>query len=229
MKKLGLIGGTGPESTIVYYRELTQGVAKRSGGVFPYMTIESLSVVDVLRYCAEDDLQGLADYLAAGFEHLGKSGVDFAALTGITVHIVMDELKKKSPVPIISMMDVTRDYAAAKGYKKLALMGTQPTMEKDFFKKPFWEKGIEIVTPEAEDLMVVGNAIENELEYGQVKPDTVARLTAIAHGLIEKKGAQALILGCTELPLAFENVTLPVEKIDVMRLHIARLTDLILE
>ena len=141
----------------------------------------------------------------------------------------MDELVKKSPLPIISIMDVTCDYAALKGYKKLALLGTLPTMENDFFKKPFAEKGIDIVVPDPAERQFIGKAIENELEYGLVKQETVEKMKGIAGRMIEEEDVQGIILGCTELPLVFDSVELPVEKLDVMRLHIDKLIDLILQ
>jgi aspartate racemase len=95
MSKIGLIGGTGPESTVIYYRDIVYGVQTKTGkAFFPNMAIESLSVFDVLGYCERQDYKGLVSYLLAGIQNLEGAGVQCAALTGITPHIVFDELEK---------------------------------------------------------------------------------------------------------------------------------------
>lgn len=229
MNKLGLIGGTGPESTIVYYKGIEYGVQQKSGrSFFPNLTIESLSVFDVLDFCGKQDYAGLTAYLLKGVHNLAAAGAQYAALTGITPHIVFDELSDASPIPLISMVDTARDYAAAHGYKKICLLGTLPTMEGTFFQNSFAKRCIEVVTPNAEERAYIGTKIETELEYGKVLPETQRTFKAIAERIIREEQAQAVVLGCTELPLIFNDVELPVPYIDVMQVHINALVDLIM-
>lgn len=229
MQKLGLIGGTGPESTLIYYQKLTHGVAKQMGGQFPYMTIESLSVYDVLEYCRQKDWDGLTNYLMKGINNLIKCGCNYVTLTGITPHVVIDQLQKLSSVPVVSIMDAACDYTQTKGYNKVLLLGTEPTMSGSFFKRPFEQRGIQVVVPDPSDLKYIGDAIENELEAGIVKDSTLEQLRKISNQIISQSNVQAVILGCTELPLAFNHIQLPVEKIDVMDVHINRLIQIITE
>lgn len=230
MKKLGLIGGTGPESTIVYYRELTQGVQKRLGrAVFPPLCIDSLSVFELLDFCEKGEYDRLADYLLAGLRNLSSAGAEVAALTGITAHIVFDQLSQRSPIPIVSMVDTACAYAAGRGYTKIALLGTLPTMNGTFFQQPFLKKGIEVVTPTESEKAYIGEKIAAELEYGTVLHTTKLEMTRIAQRLIAEEQVQAVVLGCTELPLLFDQVELPVEKLDVMHIHIEALIGKILE
>ena len=99
MNKLGLIGGTGSESTIEYYKGIEYGVQQKSGhSFFPNLTIESLSVFDVLGFCGKQDYAGLTEYLLKGVRNLAAAGAQYAALTGITPHIVFDELSQASPI-----------------------------------------------------------------------------------------------------------------------------------
>ena len=150
MKKLGLIGGIGPESTIEYYRSIEYGVQKKSGqNFFPNITIESLNVFDVLNLCKKQDYDGLTDYLLNGINQLSAAGVQYAALTGITTHIVFDALSKVSPVPLVSMVDTASEFAKAHRYRKVCLLGTLPTMNGTFFQQSFESKGIEVITPDA--------------------------------------------------------------------------------
>ena len=226
MKKLGLIGGTGPESTIVYYRELTHGVQKRLGRpFFPRLTVESLSVFEVLPFCARGELDGLTAYLLDGVRALAGSGCDAAALTGITPHIVFERLQEASPIPLVSMVQTACDAARKRGWKRIALWGTTPTMRGTFFQKAFAKAGIAVITPS--EMTFIGGKIETELEYGRVVPATRETLNEIARRMARDEGIEAVVLGCTELPLLFEAEPLPLPALDVMKIHIAALVDMI--
>ncbi|ERL21972.1 aspartate racemase [Oribacterium sp. oral taxon 078 str. F0263] len=229
MNKLGLIGGTGPESTIVYYKGIEYGVQQKSGrSFFPNLAIESLSVFDILGFCERQDHAGLTAYLLKGISNLAAAGAQYGALTGITPHIVFDELAKASPVPLISMVDTARDFAVAHGYGKICLLGTLPTMEGVFFQNSFAKRGIDVVTPNAKEKNYIGTKIETELEFGKVLPDTQQKFKEIVERIIREEQVQAVVLGCTELPLIFDGVELSVPYIDVMQVHIDVLVDLIM-
>ena len=106
MKKLGLIGGMGPESTIPYYHDIVYGVQEKlEDGNFPMLTIESVNVFDVLKYCADEKYDELIEYLLKAVYNVKNAGADFAALSANTPHIVFDELQKKSPIPLLSIID----------------------------------------------------------------------------------------------------------------------------
>ncbi|WP_252319401.1 MULTISPECIES: aspartate/glutamate racemase family protein [Symbiopectobacterium] len=108
MKKLGLIGGTGPESTLLYYRKFVYDANKRNGDTFfQNLTIESINVYDVLAMCSLKDYAGLTDYLAEAVRHLTAAGAEVAALTGNTPHIVFNELQACSAIPLVSIIDAT--------------------------------------------------------------------------------------------------------------------------
>ena len=230
MKKLGLIGGTGPESTIEYYKGIEYGVQRRSGrSFFPHLTIESLSVFDVLGFCERRDYAGLTEYLLKGIKNLAAAGAECAALTGITPHIVFDELAAVAPIPLISMVDTARDHAAERGYKKICLLGTLPTMDGTFFQSSFAKRGIEVVTPNAEEKRCIETKIETELEFGKVLPETQRSFREIVERIIQEEKVQAVVLGCTELPLVFRDMELSVPYIDVMQIHIGALIQMILK
>ena len=230
MRKLGLIGGTGPESTIICCRELEDKVCEAKGGAyFPPMTIESLSVYRVLGYCQNQDLDGLAAYLLSGIQSLAAAGADAAVFTGITPHIVYGRIAEKSPIPIISMVETSCDYLREHGYGRAALLGTVPTMREGFFRDALAQAGIEALVPTASEQDCIGGKIERELERGIVKPETIEGMKGIAQRLVDEEGAQAVILGCTELPLVFDHIEFGVPTVDVMRVHIDRLAELMLE
>lgn len=227
MNKIGLIGGTGPESTLIYYKEFIYGVQRKVGSsYFPNLTIESLSVFDVLKFCEEKNYKGLTEYLLTGINNLAAAGVKYAALTGITPHIVFDRLQALSPIPLVSIIDTACEFSEKRGYKRVMLLGTYPTMTGSFFQNVFSKVGIETVTPDEEEMQYIGEKIESELELGIINPDTRKKFLSIAEKSVCGKKAEAIVLGCTELPLIFAETKLSVPYIDVMRVHIDKLTDL---
>lgn len=141
MKKLGLVGGMGPESTIPYYHDIVYGVQKKLGrSCFPELTIESVNVFYVLKLCDEKKYDVLTEYLLNAINNLAKSGADFAALSANTPHIIFDRLQERSPIPLISIVETAGIEAKRRGLKKIGLFGTVFTMTGDFFKEPFFKK-----------------------------------------------------------------------------------------
>ncbi len=230
MKKLGLVGGMGPESTIPYYHDIVYGVQNRIGGnFFPNVTIESVNVFDVLRLCNEQKYDELTDYLMQAIGNLIKSGADFVALSANTPHIVFDRLKEQSTVPLVSIVEATRDETIRLNKRKVGLLGTIFTMTGDFFKKPFYSSNIEIITPTTEEMEYVNGKISSELELGIVKNETLQDFQKIIKRMAEEDGIEAVILGCTELPLLLNDEVSPVPCLDTMKIHIQHLIDRIIE
>lgn len=230
MKKLGLIGGIGPESTIPYYHDIVYGVQKKVGkSFFPNLNIESLSVFEVLRMCKEEDYTALQDYLLKGINNLVAGGADFIAITGNTPHIVFDELERESSVPIISIVKTTCDVAKEKKFSKIGLLGTEVTMNGEFFRKPFNEAGISVIVPTEEEKSFIGQKISSELELGIVTEETSSTILSIVNRMINEDKIEAIVLGCTELPLLFKDISLSVPYLDTMQIHIQKLIEMILE
>ncbi len=176
MKKLGLVGGMGPESTIPYYHDIVYGVQKRVGkDFFPNLSIESVNVFEVLRLCREEKYKELTEYLMKAIQNLINSGADF--------------------------VEATRDEAFRLNKRRIGLIGTVFTMTGEFFKKPFQEKGIEIIIPTKEEMEYINEKISSELELGIVKEDTLQGFQKIINRMKEEDRIEAIILGCTELPL----------------------------
>ena len=230
MKKLGLIGGTGYESTLVYYKAINQLVAKRTNGaVFPEIAIESVNLSKVLDLVGSKRYDELEDYLWQRIENLIHSGCDEIALTSITVHIVFDRLKKRmdnfARIPFEGMSAVACSEARQNGWRRALLLGTIFTMREDFFKKEFEKQGVEIVVPDAATMETIQGIIANELELGIVKPESQQRLLSIISAAKTEWQVDVVILGCTELPLALNSGITPIPCLDVMDVHIKRLVE----
>lgn len=230
MKKLGLIGGVGPESTITYYKGIVYGVKEHLEKPYlPPLTIESLSCFEVIRMSSEGDTESLTAYLLAGIRNLAAAGAEVGALACNTGHMVFDALQKASPIPLVSIVNVTCAEAVRQGYQKVGLLGTAATMEDDFFKTPFREAGIEVVIPDAEERAYIADHIVNELEMGIVNEDTAVHILKIVERMMSEQQIGAIVLGCTELPLLFEGRKSPAPLLDTMKIHIDALINTILE
>ncbi|QGU03435.1 aspartate/glutamate racemase family protein [Corynebacterium comes] len=225
MKKLGLIGGTGPESTLIYYRRLHESVQKAAGEtVIPPMTIENLSAFRVFEYLEQGDVEKLHDYLLAGINSLAAAGAEFAALSANTTHIVFDRLRESSPLPLISSIDSTRRAVAESGARSVALLGTRFTMVNDFLAGPLRQDGVHVAIPDDEEIAYIQEKIATELELGAVKAETRAGFLRIIDRLIADDAVELVILACTELPILFPPGTLPVPGLDTIDPHVEDLT-----
>lgn len=230
MKKLGLVGGMGVESTIPYYHDIVYGVQNKIGKkFFPNITIESVNVFDVLGLCSEQKYDELTDYLMKAIKNLTTSGADIIALSANTPHIVFDRLQNISTVPLVSIVEATCNEAIRLNIHKLGLLGTIFTMTEDFFKKPFYNSNIEIITPTAEEMEYINLKISSELEFGVIKEETLQGFQKIIKRMQQEDSIEAVILGCTELPLLLNDEVSPIPCLDTMKIHIQLLIDLIVE
>ena len=230
MKKLGLVGGMGPESTVPYYHDIVYGVQKKLGeNAFPELTIESVNVFEILRFCLAEDYDGLTEYLLRAINNLAACGADFAALSANTPHIVFDRLAERSPLPLVSIVEAARDEAVCRGIRRAGLLGTPFTMRGEFFKTPFIRSGVEIITPTEDEMELIGSRITSELELGIVKEETLHEFQKIISRMKDEDGIDAVILGCTELPLLLNDGNSPAPCLDTMQIHVARLVDMITE
>ena len=230
MKKMGLVGGMGPESTIPYYHDIVYGVKERVGNdFFPNLTIESVNVFEVLRLCGEQKYDELTDNLMKAINNLVNSGADFVALSANTPHIVFHKLQERSVVPLVSIVEATRDEAIRLNKHRLGLLGTVFTMTGDFFRMPFENSGIEIVVPTREEMEFVNLKISSELENGIVKEKTLESFQKIIGRMQKENGIEAIILGCTELPLLLNDKVSPVPCLDTMKIHVETLISRIVE
>lgn len=227
IKKIGLVGGTGPESTLMYYKELNSRIDKLTGGkAMPDIAIESVNFRRAWEYVTTADYEKLSDYLAEKVNSLYNGGAEIISLTAATMHIVMDELAAKTKAELISIPKIISDEVVSLGMKKVGLLGTIFTMEQDYMKKDLLDAGVEVYIPEKEDRELVAKRIYEELEVGVVKESTLQEFVDIINKMKKDFGIEAVILGCTELPLLLNSENTPVPCLDSVEIHIRKLIEL---
>lgn len=228
MKKIGLVGGTGPESTLMYYRELNRRVEKMTNGeAMPDLVIESVNFPRAWKLVTDGDYEALANYLSEKVKCLQGAGAEVISLTAGTMHIVYDEIVEKTGADLVSIPKAVCEEVMERGYKSVGLLGTIFTMEQDYMKKDFREAGIQICVPDKADRDRVAELIYNELERGIVKESTLQEFQQIINKMQEQYGIETVILGCTELPLLLNEGNCPIPCLDSVEIHIEKLIRLI--
>jgi aspartate racemase len=208
MKTLGMIGGVGPESTIDYYRLIiAEYRSRKPDGSYPRIIINSVDLQQMIRLMDAQDLATVADLLVEEIGKLGRAGADFALLSSNTPHIVFDELRQRCSLPLLSIVEATRDSAKSLGLKKLGLFGSGYTMRARFFPDVFSRENIAIVVPEPDEQTYIHEKYMGELVRGVFLPETRAGLLRIVEQLKQRHAIDGLILGGTELPLLLRDVT----------------------
>lgn len=202
MKTIGLIGGLGPESTVDYYRSLIETHhAQHPEADPPSIIINSVNMQHVLRCIRSERLQDLAEFFLLELQRLTSAGADFALITANTPHIVFDDLERRSPLPLISIVQTTANRASQAGYKRLGLLGTRFTMQASFYPEVFARNQMQLYVPEESDLAYLHEKYFSEFVKGVFLDETRNALTEIVRRMKERHGIQAAILGGTELPL----------------------------
>jgi len=224
MKTLGLIGGTGPESTIDYYRLLTAQYREKMDGASPPVIINSVDLKRMIAWMGANELDKVTHYLVEQFETLEKAGVDFAALTANTPHIVFDELQRRTTLPLISIVEAACERAQALGLKSVGLFGTRYTMQAPFYPKVFSRTDVKLVTPTEEEQDYIHEKYFGELLKDIFLPETRARFLSIADEMKTRDGVEAVILGGTEIPLLLRTEEHNgIQLLDTTRIHVDRL------
>lgn len=221
MATVGIVGGLGPESTIDYYRRILKASEREDPSAAPCIVIDSLDVRRALRL-VESDRPALIEYLLASLRRLAGAGVDFAAMTANTPHIVFDELTTRSPVPLLSIVEACAHEAQRRGLTRLALLGTRFTMEAPFYPTVFARYGLAVVAPNDAERTWIHERYIGELLKGDFRDETRRQFVSLVSRLRDHEHVDAVILGGTELPLLLTTpVIADVPALDTTALHVA--------
>jgi aspartate racemase len=221
MKTLGIVGGIGPESTVDYYRSLIQMWREQTkDGSSPSILLNSIDLKKMLDLIAAKALPEVIAYLSGEIERLARAGADVGLLAANTPHIVFGELQRRSPIPLISIVEATREAAEELGLRRLGLFGVRFTMQGHFYSDVFSKAGITLVVPEENEQVYIHDKYMNELVKGIFLPETRERLLAIVDRLAKQEHVRGLILAGTELPLILREAVCDIPFLDTTQIHV---------
>ncbi len=220
MKTIGLLGGMSWESTVSYYREINEGIKKNLGGLHSAkILLYSVDFAEIERLQHLDQWSEMAESLGKAAKRLEVGGADFILICTNTMHKVAPEIEAVVAIPLLHIADATAEEIKQKGLSTVGLLGTRFTMEQDFYKGRLEDvHGIGVLVPGVEDREIVHRAIYDELCQGVVSPDSRNEFVRIIK-MLYKQGAEAVILGCTEIALLVQQEHTSVPLFDTTRIH----------
>ena len=219
MKTIGLIGGMSWESTVTYYQVINETIQKELGGLHSARCIlYSVDFDEIEKYQARGEWDKSAEVLAAAARALERAGADFIVICTNTMHKVAPEISKAVAIPLLHIADMTALELKKAHINTVGLLGTKYTMQQDFYRSVLKDNGIEVIVPHDTEIEIVNNVIYNELCLGNIVAQSKAAYLNIIADLF-KRGAQGVILGCTEIGLLVQQSDTAVPLFDTTLVH----------
>ena len=219
MKVIGLIGGMSPESTIMYYQVLNN-LAKETYGDkhSARVLINSVDFGEISNLQVQDKWEDLNQIMGNAAKNLENGGASCILICANTMHLTIEAVKKQVTVPVIHIAEATAEAIVAQNLKKVALLGTKYTMEKPFYANILSNYGIETMIPEQQDREIIHTIIYEELAKGILDESSKQKYIDIIYTL-KAKGAEGIILGCTEIPLLIKQHDVSIPVFDTTTIH----------
>lgn len=219
MKTIGLIGGMSWESTATYYRLINEGVRDALGGLHSaQIVLNSVDFAEIQGLQQTGDWEATARILTKAARSVETAGADFVLLCTNTMHKVAPQLEAALSVPLLHLADATADRLTGQGVQCVGLLGTRFTMEQNFYRERLEARGIQVMVPTADERDRVHRVIFEELCLGQIRTESRSAYLEIISALSER-GAQGVILGCTEIGLLISAADTPVPLYDTTQIH----------
>ena len=219
MKTIGLIGGMSWESTVTYYQVINETVKKQLGGLHSAkVLLYSVDFAEIEECQANGEWARSAEILIEAARNLEKAGADFIVICTNTMHKVAPEVAREIHIPILHIAEATARQLLDRGVTTVALLGTRYTMTQEFYKDKLIEAGIQVLIPGETDVELVNRVIYEELCLGVISPASKAEYLRIIDELAGR-GAQGVILGCTEIGLLIQQTDTPLPVFDTTLIH----------
>jgi aspartate racemase len=219
MKTIGLLGGMSWESTVTYYQIINQTVRERLGGLHSAkILLYSVDFHDIEECQAKGEWEQSAEILAAAAERLERAGADFIVICTNTMHKVVPQIRRRIGIPVLHIAEATAEELVKNRISKVALLGTKYTMQQDFYKEKLIAAGIEVLIPEESEMTLVNDVIYKELCLGIISDSSKKEYLRIIDRLADK-GAEGVILGCTEIGLLIRQQDTLMPLYDTTRIH----------
>jgi aspartate racemase len=218
-KRIGILGGMSPESTVAYYEYITRTYTERFGDYgYPEVLIYSVSFQQYVDWPNQDRWDLVAQGLSQAAQKLVAAGADLILIATNTMHLVFDEVQACVEVPMLSLLDATAEAILARDCHTVGLLGTRFAMEKGFYQDALARQGISTLVPGAGDREYVHRVIYDELVAGQFRDSSRNGYIAVIQKLV-KQGAEGIILGCTEIPLLINEASAGIPLFDTTQIH----------
>lgn len=219
MQTIGLIGGMSWESSAEYYRIINEEIKAKRGGLHSAKCIlYSVDFEEIERYQRDGEWEKSAQVLIEAAQSIEEAGANFIIICTNTMHKLAKQIEEKVNIPLLHIADATADSILKQNIQTVGLLGTKYTMEQEFYKSRLEGKGINVVIPDEEDRVTVNQIIYNELCLGKVLPSSREQYKRVMRDLVQK-GAQGIILGCTEITLLVKQEDTGVPLFDTTRIH----------
>jgi len=219
MKTIGLIGGMSWQSTVPYYRQINEAVQQRAGGLHSAkIVLYSVDFHEIAALQHAGEWAAAGQLLAGAAAALERAGADFLVLCTNTMHAVSDAITAAVDIPLLHIADPTADAVVRAGAQTVGLLGTRFTMEQLFYRERLARRGLEVLVPPPEERELVHRIIYDELCQGRIEPASREAYRRVMAGLAAR-GAQAIILGCTEISLLVSGEDAAVQLFDTTALH----------
>ena len=229
MKTIGIIGGMSPESTVLYYQIINRETNRRLGGNrSAKILLDSVDFEEIVRLQKSGDWAAAGNVLAQSARKLEAGGADFLLLATNTMHKVAAPIAAAVSVPFLHILDAVAQAARVQGFATVGLLGTRFTMQDGFYTDGLAERGIRTLVPDEVEQAEIHRIIFDELCTGQIREDSKRRyLNAIA--ALAERGAQAVILGCTEIGLLVQQDDTLVPLLDSTEIHVQKAVEFIVQ
>jgi len=225
MKTIGLMGGMSWESTVPYYRQINERIRTRLGGLHSARIIlYSVDFHDIERLQHAGDWEAAGALLAQAAHSLEMAGADFLVLCTNTMHKVAAAIESSTSLPLLHIASPTARQIVDAGHQTVGLLGTRFTMEQSFYREKLEQQGLEVITPTAAEREVVHSVIYDELCLGKVLPASRVAYQEIIENLVQR-GAQAVILGCTEISMLIQPSDCSTPLYDTTAIHAVAAAD----
>ena len=219
LKTIGLIGGMSWESSMTYYKVINETVKNKLGGLHSAKCIMySVDFYEIEKCQADGNWEKSGEILGETAYNLEKAGADFIVICTNTMHKVINQIKERISIPVLHIAEMTAEKILEKKMKNIALLGTKYTMEQDFYKSKLIEKGINVIIPDKNDIEIINKVIYDELCLGIINPESKVKYLEIVKTL-KQKGAEGIILGCTEIGLLIKNEDTDIPLFDTALIH----------
>ncbi len=214
---IGIVGCSAEGAALCYKTICVEGAARLGPHAHPEVSMHTPSFADYVRCLSRDDWQGVGELMLASANKLARIGADFLICPDNTIHRALAYVLPRSPLPWLHIAEVVAEQAVARGFRRLGLTGTRWLVVSEVYPERLAARGLEYVRPDITEREEINRIIMDELVYGVFKPEAVAYFQQVI-GRLKAQGCDAVVLGCTEIPLLINDANSPLPTLDSTRL-----------